>query len=63
MAGHREQHPLVELIKPRILVMQLVTFSFGFLLGKRGHLIFVPAFFWGLLGTGLVSAGAAALNH
>ena len=59
----KPSHPFIELIKPRILFMQLVTFSFGFALGKRGHMIFVPGFFWGLLGTGLVSAGAASLNH
>ncbi len=52
----------LELSKMRILVMQLVTFAMGYVLATR-LFWFQPAFYWGLLGTGLSSAGAAYLNH
>jgi len=52
----------LELSKVRILVMQLVTFAMGYILATR-LFWFQPSFYWGLLGTGLCSAGAAFLNH
>ena len=52
----------IELTKPRILNLVLITATLGFFLGGRGIerpllLVFT------LVGTGLVVAGAAALNH
>ena len=55
-------HDLISLLKPRILVMQFVSFSLGFVLSSpfEGHLV---VFLYGLLGTGFISGGAASLNH
>lgn len=53
---------LIELTKPRILVMVLVTHALGFFLGAGG-LSPVSVFLLSLLGTGLTCAGAAVLNH
>lgn len=52
----------VELTKPRILVMVLVTTVLGFTLAAHG-LHPLPLLLWTLLGTGLCSGGAGALNH
>ncbi|MBI2422333.1 MAG: protoheme IX farnesyltransferase [Candidatus Hydrogenedentes bacterium] len=51
----------VELTKPRILTMVLVTTCLGFTLG--GGLQPYGLFFWTMLGTGCASGGAGALNH
>jgi len=51
----------LELAKMRILLMQLVTFAMGFYFA--GPFQASSVFLWGLLGTGLASAGAAFLNH
>ncbi len=52
----------LELTKPRILTMVLVTAAVGFFFGEQGiHSYYL--FTLMLLGTGLSCAGAAALNH
>ncbi len=53
----------LELTKPRILMMQLVTASMGFFLARP-----TPPFEWGIwaqamIGTAVISAGAATMNH
>ncbi len=52
----------VSLTKPRIALMVLITVATGFLLGARraSHPV---TFFWTLLGTGLVAAGASVWNQ
>lgn len=55
-------NPYVELTKPRILTMVLVTATLGYALPSRG-LAPYDIFLWMLLGTGLSSGGAGALNH
>lgn len=52
----------VALMKLRIVVMQLVTFSLGFFLNPLGEWT-GPVFLMALFGTFLSAAGAAALNH
>lgn len=52
----------VELTKPRILTMVLVTTTIGFFLGGHGFFSYSLLFFT-LLGTGLTTGGAAVLNH
>lgn len=52
----------VELTKPRILTMVLVTAVLGYVLALRS-LSPLPLLLWTLLGTGLASGGAGALNH
>jgi protoheme IX farnesyltransferase len=52
----------VELTKPRILMMVLVTATLGYAL-PHGTLAPYGVFLWMLLGTGLSSGGAGALNH
>ena len=53
---------LLELTKPRITLMVVLTAGIGILLASRGEL--APTLvLHALLGTGLVSAGASALNH
>jgi protoheme IX farnesyltransferase len=52
----------IELTKPRILTMVLVTATLGYALAAQG-LAPYATFFWMLLGTGLSSGGAGALNH
>lgn len=52
----------LELTKPRILTMVLVTTTLGFFLGGRG-IHSTPALLFLLLGVALVCAGSAALNH
>ena len=52
----------IELTKPRILTMVVVTAALGYLLGAKG--IIVPAvLFFLLAGVALVTAGAGVLNH
>ena len=58
----KQGNPYIELTKPRILTMVLVTAALGYALANRG-LAPYGVFFWMLLGTGLSSAGAGALNH
>lgn len=53
---------LVELTKPGITLMVVLTAGLGFLLAREGELPWVLLLHT-LLGTGLVSAGASALNH
>jgi len=55
-------HLYVELIKPRILLMVLVTTTFGFLLGG-GSRDSVAFLFLTLLGVGSATGGAAVLNN
>ena len=53
----------ISLLKPRILVMQFVSFSLGYGMAMPfSHLLLAP-FLWGLAGTALISGGAASLNH
>lgn len=52
----------MELTKPRITSLVLVTAALGFFLGAGGVPEIVPLC-WFLLGTGMISAGASALNH
>ena len=54
--------PYLELTKPRILLMVLVTTTLGFFLGGRG-LHHVSAFLFTLLGVAGATAGAATLNN
>ncbi len=55
-------HPYIELTKPRITTMVVVMAALGFFLGAHGNVSLVPML-WTLLGTAMVSAGSAALNH
>ncbi len=52
----------IELTKPRILLLVLVTAAIGFFLGGHGIRSY-SALFLTLIGTSLCCAGAAALNH
>src|SRR5262245_8241960 len=52
----------LELTKPRILIMVLVTTAFGFLLGG-GNRDSVALLFFTLLGVGCATGGASALNN
>jgi len=52
----------IELTKPRIMAMVLVTTALGFFLGGRGvHSL--PLLFFTLAGTACVAGGSAVLNH
>jgi protoheme IX farnesyltransferase len=51
----------VNLARLRIVVMELVACSIGYILADRGQFLW-PLFLWTLLGTGLLSGGACALN-
>jgi protoheme IX farnesyltransferase len=53
---------LLELTKPGITLMVVLTAGLGFLLARQGELPWLLLLHT-LLGTGLVSAGASALNH
>jgi protoheme IX farnesyltransferase len=53
---------LAELTKPRITFLVLITTLVGFYMGSRGTLDFMLLFHT-ILGTGLVAAGASALNQ
>ena len=52
----------VELAKPRITALVLVTTAFGFFLGGRG-VHSGRLLLWTLLGTAFVAGGSAVLNH
>ncbi len=52
----------LELTKPRILVMVLVTTTLGFLLGSAGNGSFAQLLLT-LLGVGAATGGAAVLNN
>tara|TARA_A100001011_G_scaffold398203_1_gene501764 strand:- start:402 stop:1289 length:888 start_codon:yes stop_codon:yes gene_type:complete len=52
----------IELTKPRITWMILVSTALGFFLGSKFNFDF-NRFFWTLIGSGLVSSGSGALNH
>jgi protoheme IX farnesyltransferase len=52
----------LELIKPRIVLMVLVTTAIGYFLGDKGIENFT-AFILTLVGTGLAAGGSAALNN
>jgi protoheme IX farnesyltransferase len=52
----------VELTKPRIAAMVLFTVAAGAMLAGGGS-VYLPVLLHTLLGTGLVAAGASALNH
>lgn len=62
MAFVKQLHLYLELTKPRILSMVLVTTTLGFFLGGHGvhHL---PLFLLTLLGLGCATGGAATLNN
>jgi protoheme IX farnesyltransferase len=51
----------VELVKPRITLMVMLTALVGFVMGSRGAVDF-PGLVAALAGTGLVAAGASTLN-
>ncbi len=53
---------VLSLTKPRIVLMVLITVGVGFILGARGSAR-PSTLLWTLLGTGLVAAGASALNQ
>ncbi len=52
----------IELTKPRILSLVLVTTAIGFFMGQ-GEFSHLSILFWTILGAGLVCAGASALNQ
>ena len=52
----------LELTKPRILLLVLITAALGFYLGGQG-IHSIARFLFLLLGAGLVCAGSSALNH
>ncbi len=52
----------IEVSKPRIVFMVLVTSAIGYLMGGRG-VVDGPVFVLSLLGTGAAAAGAAVLNN
>ena len=53
----------VELSKPKIAAMALVTVAVGFLLGAKPGLAMVPSLLHTLVGAAVVAAGGSALNH
>jgi protoheme IX farnesyltransferase len=62
-AGYREQiADFLELTKPRITFLVLITTLVGFYMGSRDGLNFL-LLFHAILGTGLVASGASALNQ
>lgn len=53
-------HPIIDYFKPRIVVMQLITVSLGFILGQgSGYTALILL----NIGTFFISAGSAALNN
>ena len=52
----------IELIKPSILIMVLITTLLGYYLGNEGVMSWIRLI-WTLLGTGLSAGGASALNQ
>ena len=62
MASIRDLSPFLELTKPRIVIMVLVSAALGFSLAQGG--VHDPGLLvWTLLGTAAVAGGSAALNH
>jgi len=55
--------PFIELIKPRIAVMQLVTVSMGFIVARINCPTALRMLLPLLIGTFLTASGSAALNH
>ena len=53
----------VELTKPRIAVMALITVAAGYLLAANASTFQLDHFLHTLIGAGLVAAGGSALNH
>ena len=53
----------IELAKPRITALVLVTTSLGFFLGGRGMIHSVELLLWALLGTACTAGASAVLNH
>jgi len=54
---------LIALLKPRILVMQFVSLGMGYVLANPTWQDTKGALLWAMIGTGVISGGAAALNH
>ena len=53
----------IERTKPRILILQLVTVSVGYFLGRINVLASPSLYVITLIGTGFIAAGASTLNH
>lgn len=54
----------LELTKPRVVLMMLFTVLIGMLLAAPDwNLALLPPILWGLLGIGMVSGAAGAINH
>lgn len=62
MLNRKKINGYIELTKPRILTLVLVTTTLGYYLGGKGMKSYLELFFL-LLGAGLVCAGSATLNH
>jgi protoheme IX farnesyltransferase len=63
MSPEREHiSDFIELTKPRITFLVLITTLVGFYMGSRGHLDFVLLLHT-IIGTGLIASGASALNQ
>lgn len=58
----KQQHPYIELTKPGIVIMVLVTSALGFILGSAGSPQ-LSLLLWTLFGTALSAGGSTALNH
>jgi protoheme IX farnesyltransferase len=52
----------LELTKPRVTLMVVITMAFGFYLGARGEMNWL-LFFHAVIGTALVAGGTSALNQ
>jgi heme o synthase len=53
----------IELIKPRILSLSMMTLTLGYGVARVGDVFNFSLFFWTFFGVALCSAGAAALNQ
>lgn len=53
----------IELVKPRILSLSMMTMSLGYGLGRVGQPFDIGLYLYALLGISLCSGSAAALNH
>src|SRR5215475_11688309 len=63
MSSEREHiTDFIELTKPRITFLVLITTLVGFYMGSREHLDFVLLLHT-IIGTGLIASGASALNQ
>src|SRR5437773_2975146 len=60
--GRARVSDFVELTKPRIIFLVLITTLVGFYMGSRDGLNFI-LLFHAIVGTGLVASGASALNQ